>query len=317
MTRYAGRVGYGAAVTTPPVAVLTNPAAGGRRQRRLVPEVLRRLHAAGQELVLVEATNAAAAEAACHDAVRRGVRALVAVGGDGTLHAAIQAVAGTGVPFAMVPAGTGNDFALALCAPPDPLAAAGAVATALQAGGTTAVDLARVEGVDGTVRWYGAVLGAGFDAIVNERANRMRWPRGDRRYDLAIVRELLRLRARRYILELDGAAHEVDAVLVAVGNAASYGGGIRICPEADPTDGELDVVVGRRMSRTTLLRLRPRAYRGTHVTHPLVDSYRVSQLRLAAAGIVAYADGERCLPLPVTISCVPGALTLLRPGVSP
>jgi diacylglycerol kinase (ATP) len=293
------------------VAVLTNPAAGRRRHRRVVPHVLDRLAAAGRPLALLDAASAPEAEAACRAAIDGGAAALVAVGGDGTLHAAVQAVAGTEVPFAVVPAGTGNDFALALGAPADPLAAADAAAAALRGGATRRFDLGRVTGPDGAVRWVGTVLAAGFDARVNERANRLRWPRGDRRYDLAIFLELVGLRARRYRLRLDGEEREVDAVLVAVGNTASYGGGIRICPAADPTDGRLDVVVGRRMSRTTLVRLRPRAYRGTHVTHPLVDAYRAATVELAAEGITCYADGERCLPLPVTVTCVPGALRVL------
>jgi diacylglycerol kinase (ATP) len=294
-----------------PVAVLTNPAAGARRHRKLIPEVLRRLEAAGRDLDLVAAHSGAEAEQGCREALHRGVAALVAVGGDGTLHAAVQAAAGTDVPFAVVPAGTGNDFALAMGAPPHPVAAAARVADALRAGTTRRLDLARVTGADGAQRWFGAVLGAGFDAIVNERANRLRWPRGDRRYDVAIFTELVRLRSRRYRVVLDNDEHEMDAVLVAVGNTPYYGGGIRICPDADPTDGLLDVVIGRRMSRWTLIRLRPRAYRGTHVTHHLVDSYRARTVRLATEGVVAYADGERCLPLPITISCVPGALRVL------
>jgi diacylglycerol kinase (ATP) len=294
-----------------PVAVLTNPDAGKRRQRGLVPQIIDRLAVGGHELRLLTAASGAEAEVACQQAVAAGAGALVAVGGDGTLHAALQAVAGTGVPFATVPAGTGNDFAMALGTPAEPLAAAEAVGAALRTGTTRPVDLARVTGADGTVRWFGAVLAAGFDAIVNERANRMRWPRGDRRYDLAIFLELVRLRPRHYWLELDGRRRSLDAVLVAVGNTASYGGGIRICPAADPTDGLLDVVVGRRMSRTTLVRLRPRAYRGSHVEHPLVDSYRARTVGIAVAGITGYADGERSLPLPVTITCVPGALRVL------
>lgn len=295
-----------------PVAVLTNPAAGSRRQRRLVPEIVDRLQSSGREIVPVRADSGSAAEGACRTVRDDGVAALVVVGGDGTLHAAVQAVAGTATPLAVVPAGTGNDFAAALGTPPAPLAAADAVVAGLRSGATWSFDLARVTAADGTTRWFGAVLAAGFDAVVNERANRMRWPRGDRRYDLAIFRELLRLRPRRYRLVLDGVVHEPEAVLVAVGNTAAYGGGIRICPAADPTDGLLDVVVGHPVGRLTLARLRGWAYRGVHVRHPAVASHRARTVELAADGIVTYADGERCLPLPATLTCVPGALRVLR-----
>lgn len=295
-----------------PVAVLTNPTAGRGRYRALLPRLLDGLAAAGRPVRLLPASGPGEAEAACRAAVADGAGALVAIGGDGTLHQALQAVAGTDVPFGPIPAGTGNDFALDTGFPADPLAAADVIASALRDGRRHTVDLARMSGVDGTERWYGAVLAAGFDAIVNERANRMRWPRGPRRYDLAIVVELARLRPRRYTLRLDGVPHEVDAVLVAVGNCPTYGGGMRICPDADPTDGLLDVVVAGRVDRRTLIRVKPRIYQGTHVSHPLVRSYRARTVELAAEGITTYADGERSLGLPVTISAVPGAVRLLR-----
>ncbi|WP_179804728.1 diacylglycerol kinase family protein [Micromonospora purpureochromogenes] len=297
---------------TGPVAVLANPTAGRGRHRGLLPALLERLATADRPVELLTADTPAEAEAACHAAVAGGAGALIAVGGDGTVHRALQAVAGTAVPFGPVPAGTGNDFAADSGFPADPLGAVEVIAAALREGRTRPVDLARMTGADGGDRWYGAVLAAGFDAIVNERANRMRWPRGPRRYDLAILIELARLRPRRYTLRLDGDVHELDAVLVAVGNGASYGGGMRICPDADPTDGLLDVVVGGRFDRRTLMRVKPRIYQGTHVTHPLVRSYRARTVELAAEGITTYADGERSLDLPVRITAVPGAVRLLR-----
>ncbi|WP_374251039.1 diacylglycerol kinase family protein [Micromonospora sp. R77] len=298
---------------TGPVAVLANPTAGRGRHRGLLPELLARLGEAGRPVRLLEARTPDEAEAACHAAVADGAGALVAVGGDGTIHRALQAVAGTHVPFGLVPAGTGNDFAVDTGFPSDPVAAVEVIVAALRAGRHRPVDLARLSGADGGPdRWYGAVLAAGFDAIVNERANRMRRPRGPRRYDLAILVELARLRPRRYRLRLDGEEHEVDAVLVAVGNCASYGGGMRICPDADPTDGLLDVVVGGRFDRRTLMRVKPQIYRGTHVTHPLVRSYRARTVELSADGITTYADGERALDLPVRITAEPQAVRLLR-----
>ncbi|GAB3146147.1 YegS/Rv2252/BmrU family lipid kinase [Micromonospora sonneratiae] len=295
-----------------PVAVLANPAAGRGRYRALLPTVLERLGTAGREVRLLDARTVDEAQAACRTAVHDGAAAVVTVGGDGTVHVALQAVAGTGVAFGPVPAGTGNDFAVETGFPADPLAAVDVITAALATGRTRPVDLARTTSAEGGERWYGAVLAAGFDAIVNERANRMRWPRGPRRYDIAILVELARLRPRRYTLRLDDVEHQLDAVLVAVGNCASYGGGMRICPAADPTDGLLDVVVAGAVGRGTLVRIKPRVYRGTHVEHPQVHSYRARTVELQADGIVAYADGERLAQLPVTVTAVPGALHLLR-----
>jgi diacylglycerol kinase (ATP) len=296
-----------------PVAVLANPTAGRGRHHDLLPAVLARLATAGRPVRLLAAHTATQAQASCHAAVADGAAALIAVGGDGTVNLALQAVAGTAIGFGPVPVGTGNDFAVETGFPADPIAAAEVIAAALRAGRARPVDLARLTGAGDAPRWYGAVLGAGFDAIVNERANRMRWPRGPRRYDLAIMVELARLRPRAYTLRLDGISHQLDAVLVAVGNCASYGGGMRICPAADPTDGLLDVVVAGPVGRGTLMRIKPRVYRGTHVDHPMVRSYRARTVELSAAEeIVCYADGERVGPLPVTINAVPGGVRLLR-----
>ncbi len=293
------------------VAVLANPTAGRGRQRGLLPEILARLGSTGRPVTLLEAGSSAEAEAACHAAVAGGATALVAVGGDGTVHRALQATAGTAVAFGAVPVGTGNDFATEVGFPDQPLPAAAALAEALAQDRTRQVDLASLTGPDGVRCWYGAVLAAGFDALVNERANRMRWPRGNRRYDIAILAELVRLRPRPYLLRIDGTEHRVDAVMVAVGNGASYGGGMRITPTADVTDGLLDVVVVGPVSRTTFVRIKPRVYAGTHVDHSSVTTYRGTTVDVEAAGITAYADGERICPLPVSVTCVPGVLRVL------
>ena len=294
------------------IAVLANPSAGRGRHRGLLPQVVERLGTSGLVVQLVDATTAEEAEKACHRAVAEGVAALVAVGGDGTVHQALQAVAGRDVPLGVVPAGTGNDFASGTGVPLAPLKAAEAIAAALTEKRDHRIDLGRIEGTDGEVRWFGAVLAAGFDAIVNERANQLRWPRGPRRYDVAMVLEMARLRPRVYALELDGVDRGFEGVLVAIGVCESYGGGMRILPGADPTDGLLDVVVAAPMSRFKLATLRPRLIKGTHVTDPLVTTYRAREVRIHADDIVGYADGERTGPLPVTITCVPGAVRLLK-----
>jgi diacylglycerol kinase (ATP) len=295
-----------------PIAVLANPTAGRGRHAGALAAVVERLGSTGHPVRMLDAPDRDGALTAARQAVRDGIAALVSIGGDGTLHLALQAVAGTGTALGVVPCGTGNDFATQVGVPTDPQEAAGAIARGLADGRARALDLARMTGVGSPDPvWFGAVLGAGFDSIVNERANRMRWPRGPRRYDVAIMAELIRLRARVYTLTLDGVERSEPAIIVAVGNTSSYGGGMRICPDADPTDGLLDVVIGRPMSRMTMMRIKPSLYEGTHVDHPLVDQYRARTVTIAADGITTYADGERALPLPVTVEAVPGALTLV------
>jgi diacylglycerol kinase (ATP) len=299
-------------VTSDFIAVLANPQAGRGRHRGLLPGVLQTLGAAGRPVRLLEADSGVAAEQACHQAVTDGASALVAVGGDGTVHRVLQAVAGRPVGFGVIAAGTGNDIASAVGVPENSLEAATGIAAALQAGRAHPIDAATAADAAGRERWFCAVLAAGFDALVNERANRMTWPRGPRRYDLAVVLELARLRARSYTLEIDGEVLTVPAEIVAVGNAASYGGGMRILPDADPADGLLDLIYARPLGRCGLTRIKPRLLSGTHVTDPRVTVVRARHVRIQAAGIVGYADGERLGPLPLDVRCVPGAIRLLR-----
>lgn len=208
----------------------------------------------------------------------------------------------------MVAVGTGNDFARELGVPVrNPAAAGRSVASALKAGNIRDIDLGRVG-----ERWFGTVLASGFDSRVNDRGNRMRWPAGRFKYDLAMVAELAAFRPVPYRLVLDdGPALEIEATLVAVGNGSSYGGGMRICAGAELDDGLFDVTVVGDCSRTTLVKVFPKVYRGTHLGHPVVTSYRARSVRLEAAGITAYADGEPLGALPLTVECVPGAARVI------
>jgi diacylglycerol kinase (ATP) len=227
----------------------------------------------------------------------------VVCGGDGLVHLGVQAVAGTRVPLGVIPSGTGNDFARYLDLPrTDPVAAADRVIASRR----RTIDLARSGD-----RWFVTVLAAGFDAIVNERANTMTWPRGQMRYNLATLAELRTFRPIPYVLELDGETVEHEAMLVAVGNGPSFGGGLRITEGALLDDGLLDVVIIKPMSKAGLVRTYPKLFKGTHVTHPQYEHHRVRCVTVAAPGIVAYADGERFGALPVTVECVPGALDVL------
>jgi diacylglycerol kinase (ATP) len=100
-------------------------------------------------------------------------------------------------------------------------------------------------------------------------------------------------------------------MLVAVGNGPSYGGGMRVTPDARLDDGLLDVMVVGPISRPEFLRIFPRVYAGTHVRHPAVTIRRARSVTVAASGIVGYGDGERFGPLPMTMTAVPRAVSLL------
>ncbi|MFF1509491.1 diacylglycerol kinase [Streptomyces sp. NPDC058326] len=303
---------------TSDITLFVNPAAGRGRGAHAAQPAARALRDAGFTVRTVLGHDAADALRRAREAVAAGTGALVAVGGDGMVSLALQAVAGTRTPLGVVAVGTGNDFARTLGLPVrDPGAAARLAARTIKGAGPRAIDLGRVTGGTRT-RWYGTVLASGFDSRVNDRGNRMRVPAGRFKYDLAILAELAGFRPVPYRLTLDGdQVVEVDATLVAVGNGSSYGGGMRICAEARTDDGLLDVTVVGDCDRITLIKVFPRVYKGTHLSHPKVTTYRARSLTLEAPGTTGYADGEPLGPLPLTVECVPGALRVLAPGTSP
>ncbi|MGH3329176.1 MAG: diacylglycerol kinase [Streptomycetales bacterium] len=292
------------------IALLVNPTSGRGRGTRYGLAAADHLRRAGVGVREMTGKDAAEAAMLARAAVESGTSALVVVGGDGMVHVGLQAVAGTSIPLGVIPAGTGNDVARLLGLPRrDPRAAAAIVAE----GRVRAIDATRCLGETGQ-RWYLTVLAAGFDARVNDRVNRMTWPHGRLRYDLAILAELREFRPLPYVLDLDGERWSTDAMLVAVGNGPSYGGGMRVCPDAAVDDGLLEVVVVGPLSKGRFIRLFPTVFSGRHVNHPVVRVRRARRVTVEAPGVTAYADGERVGALPLTCETVRGALQVLGPA---
>lgn len=262
--------------------------------------------------------------------------AVVCAGGDGLACVTVQALAGTGVALGLLPGGTGNDLARELGVPKGDSRAAAEI---VLGGAVRTIDLGVIEATAapdedaGTPdpapsaamtlprpMRFATVAATGFDARVTLRANRMRRPKGSLRYSLAAVPELLGQLAVPYRITLsggpDGAGPRVidtDAVMVAVGNTRSYGGGMLICPDAILDDGLLDVTVVGAMSRDRMVRMLPALAAGRRVDHPAVTHHRAGVVTVAA-DVPATADGDPAGRLPATFRADPGALTVLVPG---
>ncbi|MGY1947568.1 YegS/Rv2252/BmrU family lipid kinase [Nocardia asiatica] len=301
------------------ITVVTNPHGRGGDAASVA---IARLRAGGAEITEVCAPSAAETVRQVRDSVTAATPdAVVCVGGDGLINVTLPAVAETGVPLGMVPAGTGNDLARELGVPTDdPIAAAALVLR----GQTKTIDLGRIES-SGPPMWFATVTGTGFDARVTLRANAMRWPKGRLRYTVAALAEISGRFTVPYRVELAGAVTEgltnpgagslleTEAVMVAVGNTRTYGGGMLICPDAVMDDGLLDLTVVGALSRVKMLRLLPALSAGKRQDHPEVKQFRAAAVTLSAAGAPATADGEPAGTLPITIRAVPAALTVLVP----
>jgi diacylglycerol kinase (ATP) len=223
---------------------------------------------------------------------------VIAVGGDGLAHLVLQVVVPRHIPFAIVPAGTGNDFVRTLGWSLDDIEPLLKRVTTTE---PTPIDLGNVDS-----EWFGAILSTGFDSIVNERANKLRWPRGPQRYNVAIAMELPRFKASSYEITADGNTFTTDAMLIADGHGKSYGGGMNVCPQAQINDGLFDITILQPVSTIEFIKVFPTVYSGAHISHPQVKTMRAKRVSISAQA-VAYADGERIGPAPVSAECVKDA----------
>ena len=291
------------------VTVLTNPMSGHGNAPHAAERAVARFQELGVDVIEIVGRDAAHARLLVDEALAAGTDALVVIGGDGVIRLALQALARGDVPLGIVPAGTGNDHAREYGIPVgDPAAAVDIIA----AGRTEAVDLGLIRGDDGTQTWFGTIAATGFDSLVSDRVNRMSWPHGRMRYNLAIVAELSKLRLLPFRLVFDGEREVVtELTLAAFGVTRSYGGGMLICPDADHADGLLDVTMVASASRLKLMRLFPTVFKGTHTALEEVSTDRARTVRVECPDINAYADGDYVCPLPAEISAVPGALRIL------
>jgi diacylglycerol kinase (ATP) len=225
-------------------------------------------------------------------------KGVIAVGGDGLAHLVLQVCVPLHIPFAVVPAGTGNDFVRTLGWSLDDI---GPLLERVTTTEPSPIDLGNVDS-----EWFGAILSTGFDSVVNERANKLSWPKGPQRYNLAIALELPRFTPIEYEITCDSKSFTTKAMLVAVGNGKSYGGGMNICPQAQLHDGLFDVVILEPVSKVEFIKVFPTVYSGAHITHPKVKSLRAKKVTITAKAI-AYADGERIGPAPISAECVKDA----------
>jgi diacylglycerol kinase (ATP) len=237
---------------------------------------------------------------------------VVAVGGDGTLNEVINGVmasAGARPLVGAVLTGRGRDAARNLGLARDPTLAV----ERLVLGEEVAIDLGRVVDAAGAARCFVGAAGAGFDAVVAEGA-RARGGAGTIPYLLAVAGALGRHRPQPAAIEGDGArVWEGGLTAAVVANGAAYGGGMRIAPGADPSDGRLDLVILGALGRAELLRWLPSVYRGAHLRHPRVATGRHRTVRVeAAVALAVHADGEPAGRTPAAFEVLPGALRLLR-----
>jgi len=300
--------------------LIINPKAGRGRARKALPSVLAGLRAGFKDIDLqvqqtasptdAKARIKAAAQRLLANIDEANPPALLVMGGDGMVSLGLDTVAGTPVRLGVIPVGTGNDFVRGMGLPSTSDAAVAAIVAGLE----RQVDLMYIEGklIGGAARrWAGSVLSTGYDALVNRRTNRRKVNVGALGYGVDALIELAKFQPVNYRLTIDGVRRDEVAMMVAVGNAGFFGGGMHICPDADVTDGLLDLTIVHPVGRGTLLRLLPKMYDGSFRKDPSVEMLRARQVTVDGDHLFGMADGEELGPVPLQCTCEAGVLWLL------
>lgn len=294
-------------MTAAHVVVVANPTAGQGKAGRLIGKADAILHALRVEHEVRVSGSGGDLEATARRAAEDGARIVAVLGGDGTVSLGANGVLGTDAALAVIPAGTGDDFAKVI--------GAGKFDAAVRLLANPKIVPIDVVSLTAGVehRHFVNIAGAGFDSEVTETANAMTMRLGGTgTYLAAVVKTLSRFSPAHYELTVDGETVSVDAMLAVVGNGMQYGGGMKVLPEARVDDGLLDVCIVEALSRAAFLRAFPRVFTGSHGRHPKVRMMRGTTVTVEAnRKMLVYADGERVGPLPATFQVRPGALPVV------
>ena len=296
------------------IGIVVNPVAGGSRGAQVGAEVLSLLSKSEHAITDLSGATVSEARSKIESALAdKTVDALVFVGGDGIAHLGTNLCAGKNILMAIIPAGTGNDAAAMLGMPLTNTAEA--VRLVLEGlSSPKKIDAIKVSH-GGKVTWALGSASAGFDALAAARANAISWPKGPMRYYVAMLLELAKFKPIKYQSVVDGTPRDFEAMLCVVSNTGIYGGGMLVVPGASATDGTLDILLVKKMSRLKFVTIFPKVYKGTHITDKDVEIFKATKISIAASGMPIYSDGEYVGQAPFEAEVVPGALTMVAPAI--
>ncbi len=232
---------------------------------------------------------------------------IIAVGGDGTLHEVANGIIGSETTLGLVPMGTGNDFARTV-------GISGNVEACLDH--ALNAEPVWIDCGKAGDRCFLNVAGCGFDAVVAERINRgFRFLKGTSAYIAAVLRTLADYKAAPLRIVTESETHTVDAMLCAIGNARFYGGGMKIAPYADLTDGMFDLTVIEKIGKIGFLKAFPSVFKGAHVSNPKYFGLRCRRVRIESdRELPVLVDGELLGTTPVEFEAIPNALKFALPS---
>src|SRR3954447_22133987 len=287
-----------------PLTLLVNPSSAGGKSLKLLPQVEAALDARRVEFRVERTRSLEHGVDLAQRAVELG-EVPVVVSGDGLMGAVGGALAGAETPVGLIPGGRGNDLARALGIPDDPEAAVEVVL----AGHSRRIDVGEANGK----RFLG-IVSVGFDSECNRVANEVTIIRSNLVYVYSLFRTLLTWRPARFTIRSESERIRTSGYSISVANNSTFGGGMRIAPEADLDDGLLDVITVGEVGKLRFVANLRKVFNGTHVDQEQVRMFRASRVEITASRpFPVYADGEHLTELPVSVRVLPRALSVLAP----
>ena len=293
-----------------PLGVILNPAANRGKAKAVGAKVFQYFAEAGIPVVNLSGETALAATEKANIVIRsQDLSGIVAIGGDGTSQLGMNLAVPNQLPLGLIPAGSGNDQVRELgISLTDTKAAVDNIIASLDE--PRRVDAMKVS-VSGREFWSLGSISAGFDALCATRANSLKWPKGPNSYVAALLLELPSFKAIKYHLDVDGEKRVIDAMLCGVANVKNFGGGMKISPNSEITDGELEVFILHQVSRGRLLRIFPTVYQGGHLKFPEIEIFKAKSVKISNDNFPVTCDGELVGNAPFSAEIHPGALRLL------
>lgn len=295
--------------------LITNPTSGQGRVERATPLVEQGLREFADDLQVHVTTGPGDATGAAREAVEGGTDLVVVAAGDGTVREVIDGVAGSEVPLAIIPMGTGNVLARELRLPLDSWRPSGLQKTLdiIAAQRVRVLDIGRANG-----KLFVLMAGAGFDAAVVGGVKPYWKDRlGSWAYVFCILKMLLSARPARFVVESPAESFEGEAWAVVVGNAASCAWKLHLAPSAQMDDGLLNVVIFKATSRLRFVSLMVRAIWAGHASSPHVMQFQTPAVQIEAEPAQPLQlDGDLVGETPVSIELLPQALRLIVPATS-
>jgi YegS/Rv2252/BmrU family lipid kinase len=288
-----------------PFTLLVNPASAHGRTLKLLPAIEQELD---QRRIPFRVERTRGLE----DGVERALQAVeanevpVVISGDGLVGAVGGAMAGSETPLGIIPGGRGNDLARVLGIPDDPVAAVAVLA----AGESRRIDVGEANGK----RFLG-IVSVGFDSECNRLANEVTIIRSNLVYVYSLFRTLLTWKPARFTIRSESERTRTSGYSISVANNSTFGGGMRIAPQAELDDGLLDIITVGEVGKLRFVANLRKVFKGTHIDDEQVRMARASRVEITASRpFPVYADGEHLTELPVSVRVLPGALSVLAPA---